>query len=381
MDFEFAVTQRDARSAARAGTLSTPHGMVQTPVFMPVGTQGTVKTLSPQELKETEAQIILGNTYHLYLRPGTAIVSEAGGLHGFMTWDRPILTDSGGYQVFSLADLNKITEEGVTFQSHWDGSYHLFTPEKVIQIQQAIGADIIMVLDECTPYPCSHEYARRSGDLTLRWARRCKDEHGTNGVQTLFGIVQGSTYTDLREQCAKALVDIGFEGYAIGGLSVGEPKSILYEMTEAAVAYLPLDKPRYLMGVGKPEDLVKGVSLGVDMFDCVIPTRNGRNGTLYTRHGKLVVKNAEYATDFQAVDSDCSCYTCRTFSRAYLRHLFQTGEMLGPRLATLHNIHFILDLMKQMRKSIFDGHFEEWRKVFLGGYVRAEEGLRGQKKG
>jgi queuine tRNA-ribosyltransferase len=339
---------------------------------MPVGTQGTVKTLSPQELKEAGSQIILGNTYHLYLRPGSTVISEAGGLHRFMNWDRSILTDSGGYQVFSLADLNKITEEGVTFQSHWDGSYHLFTPEKVVQIQHAIGADILMVLDECTPYPCSQDYARRSNELTLRWAQRCKAEHGGKKDQALFGIVQGSTYPVLREQSAKALVDIGFEGYAIGGLSVGEPKSVLYEMVLASVEHLPQDAPRYLMGVGKPEDLVQGVSFGIDMFDCVIPTRNGRNGTLYTRRGKLVVKNAEYAEDFAPVEAACSCYTCRTFSRAYLRHLFQTGEMLGPRLATLHNIHFFLDLMKQMRKAILEGCFDSWKRDFEGTYDAEE---------
>ena len=344
--FRFTITQKDADTSARIGVLTTPHGTVETPIFMPVGTQGTVKTLSPKELKAARVQIILGNTYHLYLRPGPDIIAEAGGLHNFMQWNGPILTDSGGYQVFSLADLNRITEDGVTFQSHWDGSYHLFTPEKVIQIQQAIGADIIMTLDECTPYPCSYEYAHRSNEMTLRWAHRCKEQHDAAGAQTLFGIVQGSTYPELREKSAKSLVEIDFEGYAIGGLSVGEPKSVMYEMIEAAVTHLPLDKPRYLMGVGKPEDLVKTVSLGTDMFDCVIPTRNGRNGTLFTRKGKLVVKNSEYATDFSPVDEECSCYTCRTFSRAYLRHLFQAGEMLGPRLATLHNIHFFLDLMK-----------------------------------
>ena len=339
---------------------------------MPVGTQGTVKTLSPQELHETHAQIILGNTYHLYLRPGSDLIADAGGLHSFMSWDKPILTDSGGYQVFSLADLNTITEEGVTFQSHWDGSFHLFTPEKVIQIQRDIGADVIMVLDECTPYPVSYEYAKRSNEMTLRWARRCKDEASKGTSQALFGIVQGSTYQDLREQSSKNLVDIGFDGYAIGGLSVGEPKSVMYEMIEAAVSHLPKEKPRYLMGVGKPEDLMKGVALGTDMFDCVIPTRNGRNGTLFTRRGTCVVKNAEYARAYEPVDDECSCYTCRTFSRAYLRHLFQTGEMLGPRLATLHNIHFFLDLMKQMRGAILKGYFDTWRSEFEEKYTADE---------
>jgi queuine tRNA-ribosyltransferase len=366
--FDFTIIHSQAHSAARAGSLLTPHGRIDTPVFMPVGTQGTVKTLSPQDLHDAGAQILLSNTYHLYLRPGADVVAEAGGIHRFMVWDRPILTDSGGYQIFSLADLNKITEEGVTFQSHWDGSYHLFTPEKVIQIQQAIGADIIMVLDECTPYPCSREYAERSHQLTLRWALRCQVEHGQGREQALFGIVQGSTYPDLRARSASALVDMGFDGYAIGGLSVGEPKSVLSEMTEISVAHLPPDKPRYLMGVGKPEDLVMGVSLGVDMFDCVIPTRNARNGTLYTYGGKVVVKNADCARDFGPVDPDCGCYTCRTFSRAYIRHLFQTGEMLGPRLATLHNVHFFLDLMVQMRQAILDNCLDSWRTTFFERY-------------
>lgn len=356
-------------SSARAGVLSTPHGAVETPVFMPVGTQGTVKTLSPKDLRDAGAQIVLGNTYHLYLRPGSDVIAEAGGLHSFMSWEGPLLTDSGGYQVFSLADLNKITEDGVTFQSHWDGSYHLFTPEKVIQVQIALGADIIMILDECTPYPCSYEYARRSNDMTLRWAQRCRIEHNNKDGQALFGIVQGSTFPDLRERSAKALVDIGFDGYAIGGLAVGEPKSVMYEMIEAAVAHLPQGHPRYLMGVGKPEDLVRGVSSGLDMFDCVIPTRNGRNGTLFTYRGKLVVKNAEYAKDFEPIDRTCSCYTCRTFTRAYLRHLFHAGEMLAPRLATLHNIHFFLDLMKQMREAILEGCFLSWRTDFEENYA------------
>ena len=369
VDFNFTITKEDTDTSARVGILSTPHGRVETPVFMPVGTQGTVKTLSPGELRDTGAHIILGNTYHLYLRPGSDVIAEAGGLHAFMSWERPILTDSGGYQVFSLADLNKITEEGVTFQSHWDGSYHHFTPESVIQIQHALGADIIMALDECTPYPCSHEYAQRSQEMTLRWARRCKSGHNNKGAQALFGIVQGSTYPDLRERSAVALVDLDFDGYAIGGLSVGEPKSVMYEMIAAAEAHLPREKPRYLMGVGKPEDLVRGVSLGADMFDCVIPTRNGRNGTLFTHQGKLVVKNAEYARDFRPIDGECSCYTCRTFSRAYLRHLFQAGEMLAPRLATLHNIHFFLDLMKQVREAILEGCFVSWRKNFEESYA------------
>ena len=367
-DFSFEVIAEDPSTQARAGLLSTPHGMVETPVFMPVGTQGTVKTLSPQDLRESGVQIILSNTYHLYLRPGPELVQRAGGLHRFAGWDGPILTDSGGYQVFSLADLSKVTEEGVTFQSHLDGSFHLFTPEKVIQVERMLGADIVMPLDRPLPYPSSYEEAKLANELTVRWARRCQEEMGEGERQALFGIVQGSTYRELREDSSRRLVEMDFPGYAIGGLSLGEPKSAMYEMLQVVLPLLPRQKPRYLMGVGMPDDLVGCVAQGVDMFDCVIPTRNGRNGTLFTSKGKLVVKNAAYANQFIPPDPDCDCYTCRHFTRAYLRHLFQAGELLGPRLATLHNIHFFTRLMTQMRAAIREGGFTEWREGFLSTY-------------
>ena len=367
-DFAFEVIKEDGSTGARAGLLKTPHGEVETPVFMPVGTQGTVKTLSPQDLKECGVQIVLANTYHLYLRPGPELVERAGGLHRFASWDGPILTDSGGYQVFSLADLNKVTEEGVTFQSHWDGSFHLFTPEKVIQVERMLGADIVMPLDRCLPYPSSREEAKLANELTIKWAQRCQKEMGQDTNQALFGIVQGGTYRELREDCARSIVGMDLPGYAIGGLSVGEPKSAMYEMLEVVLPLLPKEKPRYLMGVGMPEDLAGCVALGVDMFDCVIPTRNGRNGTLFTWKGKLVVKNAEYAEQFNPPDPDCTCYTCQNFSRAYLRHLFQAGELLGPRLATLHNIHFFTQLMSRMRAAIKEGRFSEWKRGFLSVY-------------
>lgn len=369
VSFSFKIVKHHNDTLARAGVLTTPHGVVHTPAFIPVGTQGTVKTLAPRELEEAGAEIILGNTYHLYLRPGPELIGEAGGLHRFIGWDRPMLTDSGGFQVFSLAELNKVTEEGVVFQSHLDGSYHFFTPEKVIEIQHALGADIIMVLDECTPYPCSYEHARTSSKLTIHWAQRSKVAHGDDQDQMLFGIVQGSTYAGLREASAKALVEIDFPGYAIGGLSVGEPKTAMYEMIEAIVPHLPVDRPRYLMGVGLPEDLIGCVALGMDMFDCVIPTRNARNGMAFTSQGKLVVKNFEYARDFGPIDPECDCYACRNFSRAYIRHLFQAGEMLAPRLTTIHNLHFFLKLMREMRAAILGGRFNGWKRGFLVRYL------------
>lgn len=369
MDFAFQLVKGDDKASARVGVLTTPHGVVHTPAFIPVGTQGTVKTLSPKELEEVGAEIILGNTYHLYLRPGPEVIAQAGGLHRFISWNRSLLTDSGGFQVFSLAELNRVTEEGVSFQSHLDGSFHFFTPEKVIEIQHLLGADIIMALDECTPYPCSYEYARSSTQLTIRWAQRCKAAHGNNWDQLLFGIVQGSTYADLRKTCARALVELEFPGYAIGGLSVGEPKTAMFEMIDATVPHLPPDRPRYLMGVGLPEDLIECVTRGIDMFDCVIPTRNARNGTVFTSRGKLVVKNAEYAQDFDPIDPECECYTCRNFSRAYIRHLFQAGEMLAPRLTTIHNLHFFLKLMREMREAILEERFDHWRHGFLDRYL------------
>ncbi len=340
---------------------------------MPVGTQATVKTLSPDELEQIGAQIILGNTYHLYLRPGQELINQAGGLHQFMNWQRPILTDSGGYQVFSLADLNKVKIEGVRFQSHLDGSYHFFSPESVVEIQRKLGSDIMMVLDECTTYPCTLDQAIESNRITLDWAKRSLNEYLNSEPlyghdQTLFAIVQGSTYEEVRRQSAAALVEMDFPGYAVGGLSVGEPKQAMFEMTKICTEILPGKKPRYLMGVGKPEDLVEAIGLGIDMFDCVMPTRNGRKGTVFTRNGSLVVKNASHKDDFSPIDPECQCYACQNFTRAYLRHLFKAEEILGMRLASLHNLYFYLELMKQARKAILDDRYSSWKKEFLEQY-------------
>ena len=376
--FRLEHTQKGGR--ARAGRIFTDHGEIETPIFMPVGTQGTVKTLPPRDLMEIGTQILLGNTYHLYLRPGDELIRRAGGLHRFMGWPRPILTDSGGYQVFSLAELRKLSPEGVLFQSHIDGSYHLFSPEKVIQIERNIGADIVMVLDECAPYPSSYDYAKKSLELTLNWARQSKEAFARIGPvhgyrQFLFGIVQGSTYADLRRRSVEELVEMGFDGYAIGGLAVGEPKSQLYEMTALCTELMPADSPRYLMGVGKPEDLVEAIDLGVDMFDCVIPTRNGRNGTVFTWNGRLVIKNASYKEDFSPIDESCGCYTCQNFSRAYIRHLFQADEILGLYLASLHNVYFYLELVRKARAAILQDRFSEWKKDFYARYrPNGEEG-------
>lgn len=369
----FTVKKKDPRSAARVGVLELAHGKVDTPAFMPVGTQGTVKTLSPDDLVACGAQIILSNTYHLYLRPGVELVRKAGGIQRFAAWYRPVLTDSGGYQVFSLAELRKITNEGVRFQSHLDGSYHFFTPELVVELQRALGPDIAMVLDECTPYPCDWSYAKSSMDMTARWAERSRGRwQQTEPLfgydQALFAIVQGSTYEDLRAECCRRLVALDFSGYAIGGLSVGEPKSALYDVAGLCAQALPEEKPRYLMGVGKPEDLVRCVALGIDLFDCVIPTRNGRNGTVFAREGPLVVKNATCSEDFRPIDETCDCYACRTFSRAYIRHLFQAEEILALRLATIHNLTFYLRLMAEMRAAILEQRFESWSKDFVAQY-------------
>jgi len=354
-------------SGARLGKLHTPHGVIETPVFMPVGTQATVKAMTPEELKENGAEIILSNTYHLYLRPGAELIKEAGGLHKFMNWDRPILTDSGGFQVFSLGPLRKVSEEGVTFKSHLDGSTHLMSPEKAVEIQMALGADIIMAFDECAPYPCTHEYAEAALDRTTRWAARCKDAHMRDD-QALFGIVQGSMYRDLRERSIRELVNLDFPGYGIGGLSVGEPKPLMYEVLDYSVPLLPADKPRYLMGVGSPDCLIEGVMRGVDMFDCVLPTRIARNGTVMTSGGRVVIKNADNARDFRPLDEECSCYTCRNYSRAYLRHLFKAEEILGLRLTTIHNLHFLLTLMKKVREAIFNDTLPELRNEFFTKY-------------
>ncbi len=355
---------------ARAGLLETDHGVVETPVYMPVGTQGSVKACEQRELIEMGAQIILGNTYHLYLRPGMDIVEQAGGLHRFISWDKPILTDSGGFQVFSLTDLREIVESGVTFRSHHDGTSHTFTPENIIQTQRTIGSDIMMVLDECTPYPCDFKYAKESNEMTVRWAERCKTafEKSTSRYghsQALFGIVQGSVYPEIREMSANALVKMNFDGYAIGGLAVGEPVEEMYRISEFTEKFLPQDKPRYLMGIGLPENILESIDRGIDLFDCVIPTRNGRNGMLFTRNGTLNMRNAQYKTDFTPVDAECDCYTCRTFTRSYLRHLFISKEILALQLASIHNLSFFLWLTKEARRRIIDNNFKQWKSLML----------------
>ncbi|MFC1551956.1 tRNA guanosine(34) transglycosylase Tgt [Candidatus Latescibacterota bacterium] len=373
--FSFEVVKTCPETGARAGILRTPHSVIETPVFMPVGTQATVKTMSQQELMEMDARIILGNTYHLYLRPGPELVRDAGGLHGFMGWKNSILTDSGGFQVFSLNDMRKITEDGVTFRSHIDGSSHLFTPESVMRIQHDLGADIIMTFDECIPYPATREYAVKSCEMTEQWAARCIDAHEkiNDGFQALFGICQGSVYPDLRIKYAERLVEMDFPGYAIGGLAVGEPKKSMFDMIRTTTDVLPAGKPRYLMGVGFPDDLVEAVSRGVDMFDCVMPTRNARNGTVFTKRGKAILKNAYQARDFSPIDPECGCPVCRNYTKAYIRHLFQTGEILGPRLATLHSIYYYLNHMRDMRRSIMEDRFPEWREEFFRLYRNEEE--------
>jgi queuine tRNA-ribosyltransferase len=367
---KFQLEKTDAHSKARCGILETDHGKIQTPIFMPVGTNGTVKTLSPVELWENSVQIILANTYHLFLRPGDQLLAEFGGLHNFMGWNGPILTDSGGFQVFSLSDLRKIDDEGVTFQSHLDGTRHRFTPEKTIEIQNKIGSDIMMVLDECTPYPCEYEYAKKSMNLTIQWAKQSisywqdnPSPHGTN--QALFAIVQGSVYEDLRKQCVEKLTEFDFPGYAIGGLAVGESGIERNQMTDICTNLLPTDKPRYLMGVGLPIDILESIEHGVDMFDCVIPTRNARNGTVFTSNGKLIVKSARCKSEKIPIDENCSCYTCKNFSRAYIRHLFNSNEILGLRLATMHNVHFYMWLVNEARKNIMDDKFVSWKNKLI----------------
>ena len=361
MSISFDLLHNDQR--ARAGILHTAHGDVKTPVFMPVGTCASVKTMAPHELKELGAQIILSNTYHLYLRPGHDLVAEAGDLHGFMNWDLPILTDSGGFQIFSLAELRKITDEGAKFASHIDGSRHFFTPEKVMEIEMALGADIAMCFDECAPYPQEFRKVKRSTDRTLAWAKRCMDSH-EHPTQGLFGIIQGGLYRELREQSARDLTAMDFPGFGIGGLSVGEPKEMMYEALDYTTPLMPENKPRYLMGVGSPDCLVEGVYRGVDMFDCVLPTRIARNGTVMVPEGKLVIRNAEYARDFRPIQEGCGCYACRNFSRAYIRHLLKAGEVLGIRLTTIHNLYYLCHLMADIREAILADSFDEFRKEF-----------------
>ncbi len=366
LTFELQATD----GSARAGRFITDHGTVETPIFMPVGTQATVKAVQQRELQEIGAPIILGNTYHLYLRPGMETMRNAGGLHRFMNWPGAILTDSGGYQVFSLTSLRTIDEESVTFRSHLDGSSHLFTPESVIGIQRDLGSDIMMVLDECAPYPCDEAYARKSNDMTLRWAARCREAVDRQPAryghqQALFGIVQGSIYPQIREQSAHALTAIDCDGYAVGGLAVGEPAETMYEITALCTAILPERKPRYLMGVGTPENLLESIGRGIDMFDCVLPTRNGRNAMVFTRHGTMNLRNASYRTDFAPIDSECECYTCRNFTRAYLRHLISAREILALQLATIHNLAFYLWLVRQARAAILEGRYESWKRSML----------------
>lgn len=362
--FKFGLIKKDDYTSARLGVFKTPHGDVNTPAFIPVGTAGMVKTLTPEELIDLGAEIILGNTYHLYLRPGLEVIKTFGGLHRFIHWDRPILTDSGGFQIYSLSSLRKINNDGVSFRSHLDGSTHFLTPELAIEIQETLGSDIAMVLDECIPYPSTYEYAKKSLELTAQWAERCKKAKNREG-QALFGIIQGGTYPDLRRESAERTVEIGFDGYAIGGVSVGEEKEEMLEALEATAPLMPEDKPRYLMGVGTPEDLLDAVSRGIDIFDCVMPTRNARNGTLFTGTGKLMIKNARYKMDENPIEPDCLCYTCRNYSKAYLRHLFLNEGLLALRLNTIHNLYFYLNLMKEARKAIGEGRFEEFRKGLI----------------
>ena len=365
----FTLHGKSSECSARRGAVKTAHGIFQTPVFMPVGTQATVKAVTVENLKEMGAKIILGNTYHLFVRPGHELIKRCGGLHQFMNWNGAILTDSGGFQIFSLKELAKIREEGATFRSHLDGSVLFLSPEDAIGVQQDLGSDIMMCLDTCIPYPASREETIRSTDLTGRWAQRCRRAH-TMKQQLLFGIVQGGMYPELRKESAGTMVDIGFDGYAIGGLSVGESKEQMQDMTEATIPWLPDDYPRYLMGVGTPEDLIEGVWRGVDMFDCVMPTRNARNGTLFTATGKLVIKNARYRDDTAPVDSTCSCYTCKNYSRAYLRHLFVSREILAYHLNTIHNLHYYLSLMSNIREAIEMDTYRSFRNDFYGRLER-----------
>ena len=377
MSEHFEVLAADAGSCARRGRLCTRRGIVETPVFMPVGTQGTVKAVSPRELHELQAQIILGNTYHLFVRPGLEVIRKMGGLHRFMGWDGPILTDSGGFQVFSLAKLRRITEEGVHFQNHLDGAPCFIGPETSMEIQQTLGADIVMAFDECPPHPCAHGEAARSLELTLRWERRCLDwwaaRNETGPRPLLFGIVQGSSHADLRERSARELVAMGWDGYAVGGVSVGEPEDEMMKAVEFAVPHLPPDRPRYAMGLGTPPQMVEMVARGIDMFDCVLPTRVARNGTAFTESGTLNLKNACFALDDAPIEDGCTCYACSNFTRAYLRHLVKAEEILGLRLITLHNLHFYLGLMERVRQTLSEGTFAEFRRRFVGGYKPHKE--------
>ncbi len=368
---DFKILKQDKQSKARTGKIKTAHGEIQTPIFMPVATNGTIKGVHQKEIiEDTLAQIILSNTYHIYLKPGLNIIKEAGGIHKFIGWNKPLLTDSGGYQVYSLSGNRKITEKGVEFQSHIDGSYHFFTPEYAIDIQRMIGADIIMAFDECTPYPCEYEYAKKSMHMTHRWLKRCEDrfnitEEKYGYKQTLLPIVQGSVYKDLRIQSAEKIASFDFDGNAIGGLSVGEPHDIMYEMTDAVCSILPWEKPRYLMGVGTPSNLLENIALGIDMFDCVMPTRNARNGMLFTCEGTINIKNKKWENDYSIIDKNGTSYVDKMYTKAYVRHLFSSNEMLGKQIATLHNIRFYLWLMEEAQKKIKDGTFTKWKNQMV----------------
>ncbi len=363
---EFSLFQTDG--LARRGELALSHGKVQTPIFMPVGSAATVKAMAPRELEEIGAEIILGNTYHLYLRPGTDIIGQFGGLHDFMGWEKPILTDSGGYQVFSLSNLNKITPEGVHFKSHIDGSACFIGPEEAMEIQAKLNSDIVMCFDECVPYPSQRDYVLNSVAMTIDWARKCKEKHSGN-KNALFGIIQGGMFLDIRKNCTHGLTDIGFDGYALGGLSVGEPQEEMLSVIAETAPLMPADKPRYLMGVGTPLDIIRAVALGIDMFDCVMPTRNARNGSAFTRGGKLNIRNARFKADERPVEEGCGCWCCRNFSRAYVRHLFNAGEILGARLLSYHNIYFYINFMRDIRSSIESGTFAAFKKDFEAAYV------------
>ncbi|WEK55379.1 MAG: tRNA guanosine(34) transglycosylase Tgt [Candidatus Cohnella colombiensis] len=376
MAVKYELIKTCKQTGARLGRLHTPHGIIDTPTFMPVGTQATVKGMSPEELKSLGAQIILSNTYHLYLRPGHELVQAAGGLHRFMNWDRPILTDSGGFQVFSLSEMRKITEQGVEFRSHLNGDKLSLTPESATHVQNALGADIMMAFDECPPYPAEYEYVKQSTERTSRWAERCLQAHGRPHDQALFGIVQGGMHADLRRMSAQDLTSLDFPGYAMGGLSVGEPKHLMYEVIEETIPFLPSHKPRYLMGVGSPDALIEGSIRGVDMFDCVLPTRIARNGTLMTSQGRMVVRNAKYTNDFAPLDPECSCYTCQHYSRAYIRHLIKADEMFGLRLTTIHNLHFLVNLMSKVRDAIREDRLGSFRDEFFEQY-----GMAGNESG
>jgi len=368
LTIKFEVLKESKNTRARLGKLITPHGVIDTPVFMPVGTQATVKAMTPRELEDLGIRIILSNSYHLYLRPGHNLIAQAGGLHKFMGWKGAILTDSGGFQIFSLGKLNKISDEGVSFNSHIDGSKHFISPEKAMEIQMALGSDIAMAFDECAPYPSGKYHVEKAAQRTIHWAKRCKEAHHSSS-QSLFGIVQGGAFKDLRIENANKLVKLDFPGYAIGGLSVGEPKFLMYEVLDYTVPCLPIDKPRYLMGVGAPQSILEGVIRGIDMFDCVLPTRNARNGSLFTSSGKLSITNAKYKDDFTPLDNKCECYTCQNFTKAYLRHLYMSKEILASILGTIHNLYFMSSLMKNIRLALVEGRLLEYKEEFIANYL------------